>query len=95
MLSKYAKVGVSREPIILKTRTITYADLMNDINLIPFTKDELKVITRQYKLALSGNKATVIRTIKTHFTKVINVIKIQRTVRGHFVRQSLKARGAA
>ena len=95
MLSKYARIEISREPIVFKAHTITYANLMNDINLIPFTKDELKLITRQYKLALSGNKSTVINTIKTHFRKVSNAIKIQQMVRGHFVRQSMKARGAA
>jgi hypothetical protein len=56
---------------------------------------ELKVILRYYKLGISGNKAILISRIVEHFTAYKRIVDIQRTVRGHFVRQLSHFRGPA
>ena len=56
---------------------------------------ELKQIAKQNRLHVSGTKPILIERIRRFFEDSILVIKIQKWVRGHFVRLSFRLRGPA
>ena len=87
----------SQNIVIDKTNSIfTIKDYLNkDLNLKKYKLPELKAIAKQNKLFVTGTKPILIERINTHFTKSIQAVKIQRIVRGFFVRLTIKLQGPA
>jgi hypothetical protein len=54
---------------------------------------ELKEVAKYYHLQVSGNKKNLVSRISTLFIQDINVIILQKMIRGFFVRFSFKLRG--
>lgn len=54
---------------------------------------QLKALAKQYKLHVSGTKPLLYDRIENFFQRTLNVLKIQRVLRGHFVRFSNRLRG--
>ena len=66
----------------------------NPPNLLKMKIPELKHIAKQNKLHISGTKTVLIQRIGDYYNRCIIIIKIQKVIRGHFVRLSFKLRGA-
>ena len=60
-----------------------------------YTKEQLKIITKHYKLKISGNKKEVINRIHCFLHLSIYVIKIQKIIRGILQRKINSCRGPA
>ena len=74
-----------------KSVVLNYYDYINkDVALTKYKLPELKLIAKQHKLLITGNKSTIIERVETHFNRITNVIKIQKTFRGNMVRMYFK-----
>lgn len=75
---------------------LTYTDYFNkNIELKKYKLPELKLITKFYKLHITGNKNILIYRIEELFKKMKFATKIQNVFRGWLVRISFKLRGMA
>ena len=73
---------------------LTYIDYHKNPNCLKCYKiPELKALAKQYKLHVSGTKPILYDRIENFFQKSLNVLKIQRILRGYFVRFSNRLRG--
>ena len=74
----------------------TISDYMtNNEGLTKMKIPELKNICKNNRLHISGTKPVLIERIHTFYKKYGIAIKIQKIIRGYFVRASFKLRGAA
>lgn len=60
-----------------------------------YNVQQLKMITKQYKLKLSGNKKELLDRLYTHFFLSTYILKIQKRIRGWIQRKYNKCRGPA
>ncbi len=73
---------------------LTYNDYHKNPNCLKNYKlPELKALAKQYKLHVSGTKPILYDRIENFFKRSLNVLKIQRILRGYLVRFSNKLRG--
>jgi hypothetical protein len=73
----------------------TISDYTNNDGLTKMKIPELKNICKNNRLHISGTKPVLIERIHTFFKKYGIAIKIQKMIRGYFVRASFKLRGDA
>jgi hypothetical protein len=73
---------------------LTYNDYQKNPHCLKSYKlPQLKELAKQYKLHVSGTKPVLYDRIENFFQRSLNVLKIQRVLRGHFVRFSNHLRG--
>jgi hypothetical protein len=89
MFSKFARPDTAEPKLSLKE----YMD--NTVSLAKFKLPQLKQIAKEFRLHVTGTKPVLISRIQEYFNKSIYSIKIQKWVRGIFVRRSMKMRGDA
>ena len=73
---------------------LTYNDYQKNPHCLKSYKlPQLKELAKQYKLHVSGTKPVLYDRIENFFQRSLNVLKIQRILRGYFVRFSNRLRG--
>jgi hypothetical protein len=76
------------------SQPLTYIDYDKNPNCIKSYKlPELKRLAKNYKLHVSGTKSILYNRIENFFKRCLYVLKIQRFLRGYFVRFSNRLRG--
>jgi len=93
MLSKFAIPDTDSTKI--STSALLKESNKSTIHLAKYKLPELKVIARDFKLHVTGTKPVLINRIEEYFKRTANTIKIQKCIRGFFVRKSFKIRGDA
>jgi hypothetical protein len=91
MLSKFANVNSDSKNTLVTCKEY----ILNNIDLKKYTIPELKTIARNYKIGLSGKKADLIERLDVYFKQSNYAIQIQKNIRRHFVKRSIKLRGEA
>lgn len=67
----------------------------NSIVLKNFKIPQLKLISRENNLHVSGSKPVLIERIHSHFTQCMYSVHVQKRFRGHIVRKLMKLKGEA
>lgn len=98
MFSKPIKQSIFNETSVneITSQIISLPDYIKYNSTITKMKiPELKYICKNNKLHISGTKPVLISRIHEYYKKCIFAIKLQKMVRGYFVRLSFKLRGIA
>ena len=89
-------------PVVKKTIKISDDNIIiptmknyNDITNYNYNVSQLKIIAKNYKLKISGNKNELVSRIFTFLYLSSYIIKIQKVFRGHIVKRYIKLHGPA
>ena len=89
-------------PVVKKTIKISDDNIIiptmknyNDITNYNYNVSQLKIIAKNYKLKISGNKNELVSRIFTFLYLSSYIIKIQKVFRGHIVKRYIRLHGPA
>jgi hypothetical protein len=90
-------IPLVKKPIKLSDDNIIIPTMKNynDISKYNYNASQLKLIAKNYKLRISGNKTELVSRIFTYLYLSSYIIRIQKKIRGHIVKKYIRFHGPA